>query len=103
VGATPQPVVGQVWRVPAFIAARAESSDAWTSGPNRLALSWNGEAPIPSLAALKSWSPGVKLPAANARIAWLTADSRCFSALVMMQALAGAPSDSHWSTSTPMP
>src|SRR5664280_969356 len=51
-GATPQPVVGQVWRVPAFIAARALSSDAWTSGPNMLALSWNGEAPIPSLTAL---------------------------------------------------
>ena len=68
-----------------------------------LALSWNGEAPIPSLTALKRTSPAARVPAAICVIAWLTADSTCFSALVITQALAGAPRETHWSTSTPMP
>ena len=47
-------LAGHVWRVPAFIPARAVFSAWVTSGPNMLALSWKSDAPMPLLAALFS-------------------------------------------------
>ena len=83
--------------------ARAVWRAVVTSGPNTLALSWKSDTPIPSLAALNRTSPAARFLPAIPMIAWLTAFSTCFSALVMMHALPGAPIESHWSTSTPMP
>src|ERR1035437_731944 len=93
----PQPVVGQVWSVPAFMAADAASSLAWTSGRVTFVTA---EAPMPSFVALKS--VGMVPPLAIAWTAWVTADTRCFSALVMMH-LSSFGSEMYWSTSTPTP
>ena len=95
-------VAGQVVSVPAFIAARAASSLPWTSAGSVIAVLWNGEMPMPSLAALNLEMPPLAVPAAIAVIVWLTALERCFSAEVTMH-LSAVGYDRYSSTSTPMP
>src|SRR5664279_516355 len=73
---------GQVFRVPAFIAAIAASSLAWRSAGT--VAPWKSETPIPSLAALKMLLPALAELSAMPLSAASTALLRCFSALVTM-------------------
>src|SRR5216683_743767 len=94
-------LAGQVLTEPSFIPLSAAASFACRAALMRLSLPWNGEMPIPLLAALNRLSPGFWLPAFTALMAASTALLRCFSAEVTMQGSAFGY-DRNWSTSTPI-
>src|SRR5229473_3640028 len=94
-------LAGQVLTEPSFIPLSAAASFACRAALMRLSLPWNGEMPIPLLAALNRLSPGFWLPAFTALMAASTALLRCFSAEVTMQGSAFGY-DRNWSRSTPI-